>query len=251
MLKILIADDEPIHLKSLAKLIQGIYPGCEILTADNGVEALEIAKMHNLDIVISDIRMPGMDGLQFIEGMGDRVKRTRVIILSAYGYFEYAQKALKLGAFDYILKPVDEDIIREVMDKAIASLPAKEQEEKGDDKSDDEDASIIELCKKYIAEHYMERLTLESVSEKFYFNRTYFCKYFKKYTGKNFSEYLTEVRLNKSKELLESTNMKIYSISSMIGYDDPKYFHRQFKKAFGITPDEYRINICRNRGSNL
>lgn len=251
MLKILIADDERMHRDGLAKLIQEIYPDCITLTAENGLDAVNVMEKSSPDIVISDIRMPGMDGLQFIESMGDRIKNARVIILSAYGYFEYAQKAIKLGAFDYILKPVDEDIVREVLDRAIASLPVKKQDEKVEVKIDNQEASIIELCKQYIENHYMEKLTLESISEKFYFNRTYFCKYFKKYTRKNFSDYLTEIRLNRAKELLRDTNMKICTISSMIGYDDPKYFHRQFKKAFGITPDEFRINVCRNRGVNL
>ncbi len=117
MYRILVVDDEPRHRIGLVNMIKRLRPDYMASEARNGEEALRIAENNPLDIVITDIKMPVMDGLQFIEGLGDRINEIKVIILSAFGYFEFAQKAVSLGAFDYLLKPIDEVKVIEVLTK--------------------------------------------------------------------------------------------------------------------------------------
>lgn len=531
MYKVLVVDDEPKHRKGLANVIRKYRPDYEVLEARDGLEALSVITSTNVDILITDIRMPNMDGLQLIESMGDRIKSTKVIILSVYGYFEYAQKAISLGAFEYILKPFEEssvdDILKRVEDKIeqerlemkekeslakqlTTALPVylehqlnkwikgnlnkseleeiekifpykgngavivseiyrndssilnysneeideikmnikywmkevikplghsitfflsektnnmvtiinsskklnltspenverfkqfinnlkveygfyvtlgigsesdnifeqvsvsfahgqtalsykfymgvgnviayhdivlnpykpvlskyKEEESLADAitqmdkeksvrimndifdrilsnghplpeqlidsiehiilkqvkivenllqeeeynkflmdirmklngceeyselrqkvngilsdiiniqeyKRNYKNDSIIMECKKYIDEHFMDELSLELIAQKFYFNPSYFSCFFKNYTGISFSEYLFNTRMQKAKELLKNTDYKIYEIAVKVGYKDPGYFNRIFKRKFGIAPDEYR-----------
>ncbi len=122
MYKILIIDDEPRHRKGLANLISKLRPSYEVYQFKNGGEAFDFIKETNVDIIITDIRMPVMDGLEFIKCTKERQKNVKIIILSGYANFEYAQKAIELGAFDYILKPVDEDKINNLLIKVEKSI---------------------------------------------------------------------------------------------------------------------------------
>lgn len=527
MLKVLIVDDEPIHRRGLTNMIKGLRPDYSVSDAKNGVEAIKYLNHNQVDLLITDIQMPIMDGLQLIEKLVESGKKIKIVILSVYGYFDYAQKAIALGAFDYILKPVDEITVDKVLKKVEKSLLltlVEEHEKQGTDyqlkdvipdhfeykmnkliygimnnseyeeisnifpcKDDgvviiselykydlsneyngneeiklsikcqingllntfgtsisfflqDETNSIvsivdtpcidnlssedsvnkfnelidkmkveygfsitigvgrkydnffngvsqsfkdakkslgcmfftgkgkvifydeiniiqdyqltydekkeeltstilkldkklsnqlieniffdilkdgypkvdrfinnianfledqiktidkklnttyskqlsidinvklykcndlkelkelvyhllsnfidilyeqknnknvaaIEICKKYIEEHYMEDISLNSVAQVFYFNSSYFSNLFKNYTDMNFCEYLCKIRMDNAKRILHGTSYKIYEVSKMSGYQDPKYFNRVFKKQFGMTPDEYR-----------
>lgn len=99
---------------------------------------------------------------------------------------------------------------------------------------------VMDDCMQFIQEHYMENLSLDSISSKYHFNASYFSTLFHTCTNQNFSEYLTQIRLSKSIELLVKTNYKIYEISKSVGYNDSTYFNRVFKKAYGVSPEKYR-----------
>ncbi|RTE11709.1 response regulator [Paenibacillus whitsoniae] len=122
MSNILVVDDEVIQRRVLAKMIRDARPGCSVLEAKNGQEALDVIRDGRIDIVFTDIKMPVLDGLAFIEKMNASPHKIRVIILSGYRYFEYAQKAIQLGAFDYLVKPVKEESICAVLDKVDHSI---------------------------------------------------------------------------------------------------------------------------------
>ncbi|AIQ13306.1 response regulator transcription factor [Paenibacillus durus] len=122
MNRIMVVDDEAIQRRVLGKMIREYLPGCEVVEAGNGKTALDIVQMASFDVVITDIKMPIMDGFDFIEHMNKLSSATRIIILSSYRYFEYAQRALRLGAFDYVLKPVKEETIGVLLDKVRESI---------------------------------------------------------------------------------------------------------------------------------
>ena len=117
MMRILVVDDEPRHRRCLTNVIKNSGREYEVLEAKSGQEALEIVNFKQINVIITDIKMPGMDGLTFISALGDRIKTIKVIILSGFASFEYAQKALNLGACDFILKPFDENNIRNILYK--------------------------------------------------------------------------------------------------------------------------------------
>lgn len=130
--KLLVVDDEPKHRRCLAQMIEDLRPEYKVYEAKNGKEALELIDSERMDVVITDIRMPIMDGISFMEAINLSMKGTKVIILSGFAYFEYAQKALSLGAFDYVLKPVNQKKILEILIKVEDAIEKeiKEQQHK-------------------------------------------------------------------------------------------------------------------------
>lgn len=129
-MRIVIVDDEPRHRKGLANLVSKMRPDYCIAQFKNGSEALEFVKNNKVEIIITDVEMPIMDGLEFLRKYKEIDQRCRVIILSGYPNFEYAQKAINLGAFDYVLKPVDEDIIENMLVKVEKTIDEEEENKK-------------------------------------------------------------------------------------------------------------------------
>ncbi len=131
MYKLLVVDDEPIHRRELANLIRALRDNYDVSEADNGKAALEILSgCDDFNILVTDVKMPLMDGLELIEAMGERIDRLKVVVLSGYDYFDYAKRALKLGACDYILKPVDEEAVHSML-RRVESLIEKQKKLEG------------------------------------------------------------------------------------------------------------------------
>ncbi|GIO44910.1 response regulator transcription factor [Paenibacillus apis] len=126
MYHVLVADDEPRHRRGIAEMIKTYRPDYRLFMARDGGEALRIALDNRIDILFTDIRMPHMDGLALIEHLRARGESMKIVILSVYGHFDYARQALKLGAFDYLLKPLESKDIAEMLDKLDAAIE-KEQ----------------------------------------------------------------------------------------------------------------------------
>lgn len=105
---------------------------------------------------------------------------------------------------------------------------------------DNKNTIVMERCLQYIQEHYGEDLALDELAQRFYFNPSYFSTLFKKYTGKHFTAYLTDLRLGKARQILLESDRKVYEVAQEVGYRDVKYFNKIFKKHFGLTPNECR-----------
>lgn len=125
MFKILIVDDEKGHRSALTKTLYAIYPDDMFLEAESGEQALEVMRLMECDIVITDIRMGGMSGLELLKDIRSEFGDVVVIILSGYGEFEYAREALTYGAADYLLKPVDTEEVKICLDKARKKVEEK------------------------------------------------------------------------------------------------------------------------------
>ncbi|NOV03918.1 response regulator transcription factor [Paenibacillus planticolens] len=257
MYNLLIVDDEPRHRDGLAKLIGKLRPEYHVFKAKNGHDALAIMADNTVDIVFSDIHMPQMNGLQLMEHFDNTDNPPKLVILSGYKQFEYAQAALRLGVCEYLLKPIDVKTINHTLDKIEQSIfkskthvieaenrSAKQNDthpmEVNQDNHDGEKERAIQKCLQYIEQNYAEDLFLESVARHFSFNTSYFSHYFKVNTGTSFTQYLLQTRLGNGKALLEETTLKIYEISKLIGFKETRYFNRVFKKEFGVTPLNYR-----------
>ncbi|MDI6600255.1 MAG: response regulator [Thermoanaerobacteraceae bacterium] len=133
-MKLLIADDEPIVRNGIANSIQWRSKGfTEVYTAEDGLVAYEKTKELKIDVLIADIRMPGMDGLELIKKVRELDDGIKVVILTAYDDFNYAREAVNLGAFDYLLKPVDSNLLMETVLKA---RDARERELNEKDEND-------------------------------------------------------------------------------------------------------------------
>lgn len=119
--KILIVDDEPDMLKLLSMILREKTP-YEITTTNNPVEAVELAKKGEFDLVITDLKMPGLDGLQLLEEVKKRDEDIPVIIITAYGTIDAATEAIEKGGFDFITKPFKKEQILFTIEKALKWL---------------------------------------------------------------------------------------------------------------------------------
>lgn len=122
MFKILIVDDEKKHRNGLSRLLYTIYPEDMLLEAESGEQALEVMKLLECDILITDIRMPGMNGMELVQKVRKEFKETEIVILSGYGEFDYAKEAIKYGVSDYLLKPVDTGEVKRCLNKIRSEI---------------------------------------------------------------------------------------------------------------------------------
>ncbi len=258
MFRVLIADDEPDVCRLIGHLIEWERLGLEAAgTAENGKACLEKIREENPDLVITDIRMPGMDGLELIRQVKEEGFTCRFVIVSGYQQFEYARRALRHGVEDYLLKPVGKRELNECLGQIVEKLEAKaagedvDVEEPGPLDEGEEtfgpaagepgkDSRPVRLAKQYIGGHYMEQVRLSEVSELVYMNPSYFSTLFKKETGISFSDYLTERRMEAAKRLLRESRYSVREIAERVGYVETAYFSRLFKKQVGLKPSQYR-----------
>ncbi len=208
--------------------------------AGSASEAMEKIKQEMPDIVLTDLMMPGIDGFELIEWIKTNSYNCEIIILTAYGTFEYARKALDFGVAGYLLKPINEAELKELLNKAIVNINQNsKQAEHG--KSVNYTLPVRLACE-YIEKNFQEDINLNKISNYVSLSKNYFCNIFKKETGMTIWDYLIRIRMEEAKKMLLETGQKAYDVSERVGYDDPSYFGRLFKKYTGFTPIEFRDN---------
>jgi two-component system, response regulator YesN len=242
----LIVEDELLEREFLRTIAQDeLRPADTLLSCDSGDQAVLLAKQHRPDIIIMDVMLPEMDGLTAISEIRKFLPNACIAILSAYSDFSYAQKAINLRVFEYLLKPVKPTDFKLVLQRMLKSVSEGLQpsEEKIDEKAYEtkEDRQyFIEEAIKYINDHFKDRLTLEMVASKVFVNPKYFSHVFKKEMGVAFTEYVIHLKIQYACKLLETTNFPAYRISLECGFSDPSYFNRVFCAHMHTTPHAYR-----------
>jgi len=374
---LLVDDEKPIREK-LINNTDWKGNNYQVFAAADGAEALEIIKNRGIDILVTDIQMPKLSGMNLIEKARKNSSHLKVIVISGFAEFEYAQKSIRFGVNEYLLKPFRSKKLLEVVNKArdelikeknneqrLASLRAemssyinenklnssynwliddqffqhqslimdridlnavlkrgsrddilktvnkiidelesvdlnreklyvvlnnlilesfkiikdldyrvedlleiinKEKIEKINSENlkeieiilkefllrlhdlisfnpDDKNQQIINEMKEYIAANYQDGITLSEMARKFNLSSGHLSNLFHEETGESFSDYLNMIRLNKAKELLKTTDDKIYQIADQLGFNDAYYFSSWFKKLVGASPTTYRDNI--------
>ncbi|WP_340023567.1 response regulator [Paenibacillus sp. FSL K6-1096] len=264
--RVLIVDDEYYFRQLLIRLVDWEAAGFEVAAeADDGSAALQIIGEQPIDLIITDIEMPNMNGLDFIGEVRKLNSAVKLIFITSYDNFSYAQQAISLGADHYLLKPVDEDAVEQALLTIRTQLTEKWEAERyinrlrikagdvqepqaGDARGQKRPSSSTALIGKtiaYVTEHYAEdTLSLQSTASALFVNPSYLSHAFKKETGESFVEYVTNVRLGEAMKLLrqgisgeEATAPKIATIARQVGYRDPFYFSKCFKKRYGMTPN--------------
>jgi len=374
---LLVDDEKPIREK-LINNTNWENEGYQIFSASNGEQALNIIKEKGIDILVTDIQMPKISGMNLIEKSRKNSGHLKVIVISGFAEFEYAQKSIRFGVNDYLLKPFRSEKLLEVVNKAREELIKEKNNEqrlavlrgeisnyinenklntiynwliddqffqyqslimdrvdlnavlKRGSKDDilktvnkiieelksanldkeklyvvlnnlilesfkiikdldykaedlmntidkdkmesinydnlkeieimlkefllrlhdlisfnpgDKNAEMINEMKEYIAANYQDGITLSEMARKFNLSTGHLSNLFNEETGESFSDYLNMIRLNKAKELLKTTNDKIYQIADQLGFNDAYYFSSWFKKQVGASPTTYRDNI--------
>lgn len=258
MIRLLIADDEMLEREALADIVMRRFEHEVTLEkAENGRKAADTAILWEADLILMDIEMPGMNGLDAARAVLEQRPDCKVIFITAYSLFQYAHEAVHLGACDYLLKPVDPDEVEAAIRRAIrqieagrklASLaaetpavePENEDEMETTEGENDRNALVMSHVRKYMEDNYMFDLSLDSVSEILHISPAYLSAQFKKYQKMNFLDCLTELRINAAKQLLKDPFRSAAEVASMVGYEDSSYFARAFKKRTGMTPTQFR-----------
>lgn len=247
MYSVVLVDDNPTITEALAHSIRWQSYGFEVSrTFEDGAEALDYIVEHKPEVVITDIRMPMMDGIEMVRRLKQVHPHVHVIVLSAYSDFSYAQSLIRYGGDGYLLKPLDEEELETMLGELAIKL--KQQATLLPDLANRTDdnveqmvvyETIVDKAKAYAKQHLHEAISLDEVAEGIHLSKNYFCNVFKSETGLTFWDYLTQLRIEKAKELLQ-TDMKTYEIAFTVGYENASYLSKMFKKIYGITPTEYR-----------
>ena len=251
MYRVLIVEDEDIIRKGIAYTMDWLSMGCTIIgEGANGREGLELIKELKPDIVLTDIMMPGLDGIEMIQKALE-TEDFKAIIMTSYGEFEYAKRAIDLGVKAYLMKPVDEEElkknvarvvseiekdnqIKQIMDKKIA-----EEDLSGFITRSDKENDYVAQMLEYTREHYAEKIGIDSFAEMFGVSASYLSRKFKESTGHKYLDFLNKYRVQQAVKLLETGKYKIYEVSDMTGFSDYKYFSTVFKKYSGSSPSDF------------
>ncbi len=249
---VLLVDDEPRTVKGIYSILKKQKgETLEIITANNGLKAIEYLEKRTIDLLLLDIKMPEMDGLSLLKFLRNENLEITTILLTGHADFEYARSAISMNVFNYLLKPIDKDILIKEVEKGIKYNKNRLRLERGakilesypDLFNDEEMVSsnpvITQACK-YIQDNLSKSITLKSLAENVHVNDCYLSVLFKEKTGITFTDYLTRLRLIKAKQLLIQNKLKIYEIAEEVGYHSAKYFTKVFHDHQGITPNQFR-----------
>lgn len=235
MWKVAIADDESYMLEAMENLINWKKMDCQLaFKAQNGQELLDYLKKEVPDIIITDIKMPVVNGIEIARYVYERKLPTKIIFLTAYAEFQYAQEAIYYDVCGYIIKTSVLEMLPGMLQKAIGKLSVSKNKENVESFSDD----ILGRLQRYITEHYADKLNLSQISKELHSNGSYLSRLYKTKTGQNLFDVINKMKLEKAKEYISQGN-RIYEAAQLVGFDDVSYFSRVFRKYEGCSPREY------------
>ncbi|HBN55699.1 MAG TPA: DNA-binding response regulator [Lachnospiraceae bacterium] len=223
MIKAVICDDEKAALNIIRHFIEAKRLPVKIVgTAENGRDAWNLIQCKKPDLVFMDIHMPYMNGFEIIS----RMKDSKVIIITAYDSFEYAQRALRLGASDILSKPIEFEQLEQAIVRAVGwNFTGNE---------------AVDTILAYIYEHYQEQIELDTLAELTFCTPSHLARLFKKHTGMTIISYVHKVRIEKSIRLMEEKKLSIKEAAEAVGYQNLNHFYKYFNLQMGVTPAAYR-----------
>ena len=199
--------------------------------------ARDMLDKYQPELLITDIRMPKISGLDLCRYIFEKKYQTKVMILSGYGEFEYAKQAIQYGVSEYLLKPILKDEFEEILKKMLErhfAEETKKQEKTGD---------IVFEVETYIREHVEDDLSLELLASVVHLNPSYLSRYFKESTGENLSNYVIRCKMEKAAWLLDNTDQKINEIMLQLGYQKSQHCAKIFRDQYGVSPKEYKRGV--------
>jgi len=241
MYKMLIVDDESYIGEQLSALIDWHSIGFDpVGIFDNYNDALTYMQKNKIDVLMTDIRLGEQLGLDLVREALKIYPGLETVLISAFSEFSYAHDAISLNVFEYLLKPISLDGVK----NCFTRLGQKMDKKIGDYQVDiPSNAYYIKIVKSYVDEHYNEDLSLESVAAKLSLNAKYLSHYFKQQTNENLTRYLSRVRIQKAIELLKDSSVKLSSVYHQVGYRSKSQFYDVFVREIGYTPADYRNKL--------
>lgn len=259
MINTIIADDEPIIRNGMKDIVDWHSLGFRLTgTAKDGMDALKYIEQEEIHVVITDIRMPFLDGLELIKIVKKLHPDIYCILLTSYAEFEYAKQAINLGAYSYIIKPIDVDEFQKTLSNIKEDFEKCSRRKQYISKLElyirqledfqnqnlfshqKSDADLMDLGEAYILKHYCEKeFSLTAVSQHVGFDTSYFSRLFKQKYKIGFQDYIISLRIEKAKRLLGMGTYTVSAVCEMVGYENYSHFSSLFKKKVGISPGRY------------
>ncbi|NLO83912.1 MAG: response regulator [Clostridiales bacterium] len=258
-MKIVIVEDEVRIREGIEKLLSKRATEHQVVgMAENGKEGFALILQEKPELVIADIKMPLMDGIQMLAAVREAGITIKAIILSAYSEFAYAQQALKLGVSEYLLKPIVVDELMQAINSIETQLKGSKTQSilevrqilpeilhsishsSSDALETTQVGMLVGKARKIAEENFHDGITLNEIADILSVTPEHLGSQIHKELGITFGTMMKALRINKAKDLLLSTEMKLYEIAEMVGYQDPKYFAKIFQSDIGVMPLEFR-----------
>ncbi|MGC3952861.1 MAG: response regulator [Propionicimonas sp.] len=255
MYRVVLAEDQEFVRQAIAAMIRTDCQDFEVAGSyADGAEVLAGFDQAVPDIVLTDIKMPRLDGLHLARLLHQRYPRVKVIILSGYGEFEYARKAMSYGVSEYLLKPCrPEDLYgalraaaaeieeyRSLSRLAVRGVDAAESGSEPASGSESNADALLGRAVAHIREKYWTDLSLDDVARACYVSGRHLSRLLSEKLGASFTTLVTETRMERARELLRDPSYRVQEVATLVGYNDYRYFNYVFKKTTGQTPTAYR-----------
>lgn len=256
MYNVILVDDEIVAVNALKKRIDWQkYNVDKVHIARSMKQAQQVFQENDIQIMLCDIEMPNGSGLDLFEWVKCFYPHVECIYVTCHPDYQYVRKAMKLGSFDYVLKPVDfeelDGLLKQIIQRLIKSgrgaaedgqtksvyMPALEDEPVQEISATEE---TVESILYYIEQNIKDEISINDVAAYVHLNPIYVMRLFKSKTGKSILEYITNIRIEQAKSLLAGTSYSVQKIADQVGYGNYSYFTRIFKKNTGMTPNAYR-----------
>ena len=250
MYRVVLIDDERLILEGLTKVVRWQDWDCEVVgSAGDPRSGAELIRSLQPQILFTDIRMPGQDGLTMLAGLRSEFPDLQVTVLTGYRDFSYAQEAIRLGVTRFLLKPSKMEEIHEALTAMTERLAREARNDASPDDGETESESsragsfLVNQAMNYMKQHFTEKLTLQEVADACYVSPWHLSKLLNRYTEKSFYDILNGLRIEEAKKLLADPSLKVGEIGERAGYVDMAHFSRVFKKLTDMSANEYRNSL--------
>lgn len=234
---ILLVEDDAVIRDIIKSAFEREY---DVLEASGCSEAYELSG-NSIDIALIDYMLPDGDGFDVLKKIRYMKPKLPVIILTAYGSEDVVVKALRVGATDYIKKPL---VLASLRSKVAYILAGRKGEELiGNSENINKEEFLLDGVAIYIDNNYSDELTRDMLAERICMNKYKFSKIFNERFGQSIKSYINNIRVKKATELLKNNgDLRIADIAVKVGYKNIMHFERVFKEIYGVSPKEYRSN---------
>jgi len=244
-MNLLVVDDEYYIVQGILNYLDRDQLGFEeIYTAYSAEQARHILEKKIIDVMICDIEMPKENGLELMDWMRRQNIWVTTIVLSGHQRFDYAQTALELHCYSYILKPVTKAKLNNVLTRAVRSIQAggaEVQPKAAEPAPEVLESEFVRTVRRYISDHLNDpELTRSSIAEAIHMNPDYLSYCFHNEFGETLTSYIIKTRIDQAKYLIKNSFMPINTICYEVGFKSVSYFYKQFKRLTGMTPQQYK-----------
>lgn len=249
MYTLLVVDDERWIRMGIIKMIdREALPIGQVYEAGTVRDAKVLYHQVHPDIVLTDVCFPAENGCDFGEYIYRDNPDVRIVMISAYSEFSYAQQALRFRAANYLLKPVSKEILNQVIGQCIHELEGQRPSNSPPPSPEGEaeenySAEIVRKIVDRLGRDCAQKVSLGQLAKEFHINEAYLSFVFKKEMGLSLTNYVLQIRMEQACRLLELGQEKLRTIARRVGYEDYQYFVRVFKKTMNVTPSEYQIQV--------